>query len=104
MADKDVAGVVGGGGRAPGRWRGATIIATSLPVPRALAGRGPRRRPGAPRAPARPCASSRTRRAALDLALDTARGPVVVAGSLYLVGDARARLVDDPALRDPVMH
>ncbi len=29
------------------------------------------------------------------------RGPVVVAGSLYLVGAARARLVDDPALRDP---
>jgi folylpolyglutamate synthase/dihydropteroate synthase len=31
-----------------------------------------------------------------------ARGPVVVAGSLYLVGAARAMLVDDPALRDPV--
>ena len=29
------------------------------------------------------------------------RGPVVVAGSLYLVGAVRARLVDDPALRDP---
>ena len=29
------------------------------------------------------------------------RGPVVVAGSLYLVGAARAPLVDDPALRDP---
>ena len=28
-------------------------------------------------------------------------GPTVVAGSLYLVGDVRARLVDDPALRDP---
>ena len=28
-------------------------------------------------------------------------GPVVVAGSLYLVGAARARLVDDPALDDP---
>ena len=39
--------------------------------------------------------------AALDLALDRAAGPVVVAGSLYLVGAARARLVDDPALRDP---
>jgi folylpolyglutamate synthase/dihydropteroate synthase len=41
--------------------------------------------------------------AALDTALASATGtgPVVVAGSLYLVGDARARLVDDPALRDP---
>jgi folylpolyglutamate synthase/dihydropteroate synthase len=40
--------------------------------------------------------------AALDLALAAAGGPIVVAGSLYLVGAARARLVDDPALRDPV--
>jgi folylpolyglutamate synthase/dihydropteroate synthase len=39
--------------------------------------------------------------AALELALRTGRGPVVVAGSLYLVGEARARLVDDEALRDP---
>ena len=43
--------------------------------------------------------------AALERALgDTAgrgpAGPVVVAGSLYLVGEVRARLVDDPALRD----
>jgi hypothetical protein len=30
------------------------------------------------------------------------RGPVVVAGSLYLVGAVRARLVDDPLLRDPI--
>ena len=28
-------------------------------------------------------------------------GPIVVAGSLYLVGAVRARLVDDPRLRDP---
>jgi len=27
-------------------------------------------------------------------------GPILVAGSLYLVGAVRARLVDDPALRD----
>jgi folylpolyglutamate synthase/dihydropteroate synthase len=39
---------------------------------------------------------------ALDLALGIDGGPVVVAGSLYLVGAARARLVDDPQLRDPV--
>ena len=29
-------------------------------------------------------------------------GPIVVAGSLYLVGAVRARLLDDPRLRDPV--
>ena len=40
--------------------------------------------------------------AALDLALAGPRGPVVVAGSLYLVGAVRARLVDDPLLRDPI--
>jgi dihydrofolate synthase/folylpolyglutamate synthase len=28
-------------------------------------------------------------------------GPIVIAGSLYLVGAIRARLVDDPQLRDP---
>ena len=38
---------------------------------------------------------------ALDRAMSTGRGPVVVAGSLYLVGAARARLVHDPALDDP---
>jgi folylpolyglutamate synthase/dihydropteroate synthase len=39
--------------------------------------------------------------AALELALDHAGGPIVVAGSLYLVGAIRAVLVDDPDLRDP---
>jgi folylpolyglutamate synthase/dihydropteroate synthase len=39
---------------------------------------------------------------ALDLALAAADGPIVVAGSLYLVGAVRARLIDDPLLRDPV--
>jgi hypothetical protein len=39
--------------------------------------------------------------AALEVALAEAEGPVVVAGSLYLVGLVRARLVDDPLLRDP---
>jgi dihydrofolate synthase/folylpolyglutamate synthase len=40
--------------------------------------------------------------AALERAIAAAPGPVVVAGSLYLVGLARGRLVDDPLLRDPV--
>jgi hypothetical protein len=39
--------------------------------------------------------------AALQLALEIGTGPIVVAGSLYLVGAVRGRLVDDPALRDP---
>jgi len=39
--------------------------------------------------------------AALDRALAGPPGPIVVAGSLYLVGAVRARLVDDPLLRDP---
>ncbi len=38
---------------------------------------------------------------ALDRALAAASGPIVVAGSLYLVGAARRRWVDDPLLRDP---
>jgi folylpolyglutamate synthase/dihydropteroate synthase len=40
-------------------------------------------------------------RGAVTAALAAAPGPVVVAGSLYLVGAARALLVDDPDLRDP---
>jgi len=40
--------------------------------------------------------------AALDAALEEGTGPVVVAGSLYLVGAARAILVSDPILQpDP---
>jgi folylpolyglutamate synthase/dihydropteroate synthase len=39
---------------------------------------------------------------ALQRALETAPGPVVVAGSLYLVGAVRARLVHEPLLEDPV--
>ncbi|MEO5941082.1 MAG: bifunctional folylpolyglutamate synthase/dihydrofolate synthase, partial [Candidatus Limnocylindrales bacterium] len=39
--------------------------------------------------------------AALDRILAGPPGPLVVAGSLYLVGAVRARLVDDPLLRDP---
>ena len=34
--------------------------------------------------------------AALDAALATGDGPIIVAGSLYLVGAARAILVSDP--------
>jgi dihydrofolate synthase/folylpolyglutamate synthase len=99
MADKDVDGVV----RAVAASRalaGARVVATSLDVPRAL--------------PAQDLANAWRRLSpelavsaepdperAIDGAIGAASGPVVVAGSLYLVGLARARLVDDPLLRDP---
>jgi hypothetical protein len=38
---------------------------------------------------------------AIERALAAGDGPIVIAGSLYLVGAARAHLVDDPELRDP---
>lgn len=102
MADKDVDGIVAAltGAAALGS---ARIIATQVDSPRAL--------------PADDLAA-RWRRAGSDAkveaipdvarALDAAlqaeggdAGPVVVAGSLYLVGEARRRWLDDPLLRDP---
>jgi folylpolyglutamate synthase/dihydropteroate synthase len=38
---------------------------------------------------------------ALDTALRAAEGPILVTGSLHLVGAVRARLVEDPELADP---
>jgi folylpolyglutamate synthase/dihydropteroate synthase len=79
---------------------GATIVCTALDLPRAmpasdLAGIWRVALPGGD------VRTAPTPYEALDLACAVGRGPVVVAGSLYLVGAARARLVDDPALRDP---
>ena len=102
-------------GRQGRRWRdrrlrgrstalaGATVVCTSLALPRALdaaelAARWRRQRPTAT------VLVEPDPLAALDRALTGAWvgiGPVVVAGSLYLVGAARGRLVDDPDLRDP---
>ena len=104
MADKDVTGVVaalaGSSALADAR-----IVATAVALPRAM--------------PADELASAWSRGVAgpggarrivvaepdVDLALDRILGgppgPIVVAGSLYLVGAVRARLVDDPLLRDP---
>ena len=100
MADKDVDGVIKSLLRAEAL-RDAAIVATSLNVPRAmpadeLAARWTAAGPGrlAVRALADPLA-------ALDATLAQGPGVTVVAGSLYLVGAVRARLVDDPALRDP---
>jgi dihydrofolate synthase/folylpolyglutamate synthase len=102
MSDKDVDGVVGAlaAARALG---GATVVCASLPVPRAMpaASLAARWRAGLPgsRILVEPDPL-----AALDRAFSNASsepGPIVVAGSLYLVGAARGRLVDDPDLRDP---
>jgi dihydrofolate synthase/folylpolyglutamate synthase len=98
MADKDVAGVLAALAASPVA-RAARVICTQVDLPRAL----PAERlaagwaavvPGSQPAVVRPVA------AALERALADAPGPVVVAGSLYLVGAGRALLVDDPELRD----
>jgi dihydrofolate synthase / folylpolyglutamate synthase len=99
MADKDVDGIVAALDRASAL-RGARIIATQVPGERALpaaelAARWRKARPGA-RIDALPDVG-----AALDAALDGAPGTIVVAGSLYLVGEARQRWLDDPRTRDP---
>ena len=99
MADKDVAGVIAAVARARSL-AGATVICTALDLPRALPAPdlAAAWRAGLPGGDVRVVPDADE---ALDLALREGRGPVVVAGSLYLVGAARARLVDDPALRDP---
>jgi dihydrofolate synthase/folylpolyglutamate synthase len=102
MADKDVDGVIRALASSPSL-AGATVVCTSLDVSRAipaadLAARWAAGMPAA-RVLAEPDAG-----AALDRAVSrpsAGAGPVVVAGSLYLVGVARARFVDDPELRDP---
>ena len=99
MADKDVEGVIAAACTARAL-AGATVVCTALDLPRAQ----PAEALAAAWRAALPSADVRVEPspdAALDLALATGHGPVVVAGSLYLVGAARARLVDDPALRDP---
>jgi dihydrofolate synthase/folylpolyglutamate synthase len=103
MADKDVDGVVAAILRAAAL-DGATVICTAVPGGRAmpaeaLAERWRRVARDAPHPPATVAVEPDPIRA-LERALD-ASGPVVVAGSLYLVGVARGRLVDDPDLRDP---
>jgi folylpolyglutamate synthase/dihydropteroate synthase len=102
MADKDVDGVIGAlvASRA---LAGARILATAVDQPRAmpadeLAGRWRRLASAAGIATVE---ATRGTAEALDRAVSEAPGPVVVAGSLYLVGVARGRFVDDPGLRDP---
>jgi dihydrofolate synthase/folylpolyglutamate synthase len=99
MADKDVTGIAEALARATAI-RGARIIATRVDLPRAMAAAelaGTWRR-AAPHAIV--TAVEHVDRA-LDAALATGSGLIVVAGSLYLVGEARRRWVDDPTVRDP---
>ena len=99
MSDKDVEGVLRAVAASPAL-ADAEVICTAVDLPRALA---PEALAAVWRA-ALPDARVHVvpgTGAALERALRDGRGPVVVAGSLYLVGDIRTRLVDDPALRDP---
>lgn len=100
MADKDVDGVITGIASARAM-RGATVLATSVDLPRALP-------PGDLAASWRRLAPDvaevsvvRDPVAAVDRAIGRGPGLTIVAGSLYLVGAVRAHLVDDPRLEDP---
>jgi dihydrofolate synthase/folylpolyglutamate synthase len=99
MVDKDVTGTARALASVAGLG-GARIIATRVDLPRAM--------PAEALAatwrtilPASRVESIPDVGRALDAAVRGAAGPVVVAGSLYLVGEARRRWVDDPLLRDP---
>ncbi len=101
MADKDVDGLVAALGTSRSL-AGARVIATAVPGGRAMSPEALAARWQAA-FPAADVQTAADPAAALDRAVTTADGPVVVAGSLYLVGAARARLVDDPELRDPAV-
>ena len=99
MADKDVDGVIRAVSGAAAL-EGARVICTAPVGGRALPADQLAARWRA--ATGRPAETAPDPRAALDAALSTGSGPVFVAGSLYLVGAARAQLVDDAQLRpDP---
>ncbi len=98
MADKDVAGVLAALASSPVA-RAAKVVCTQVDLPRAqpaarLAKGWAAVVPGSRPEAVVPVA------AALERVLAEAPGPIVVAGSLYLVGEVRAILVDDPELDD----
>jgi dihydrofolate synthase / folylpolyglutamate synthase len=100
MADKDVDGIIDALAGASALL-GARIIATSLVAARAMPADelATRWRHLAPRVADVATVANPIEAVERASALG---GPVVVAGSLYLVGAVRAHLVDDPELRDPV--
>ena len=99
MADKDVDGIIRAL-RAADSLRGARIIATQIHLSRALPATAlaERWRVLAPELGVEAIADLD---AALRRSLAVGSGPVIVAGSLYLVGEARRRWHDDPLLHDP---
>jgi folylpolyglutamate synthase/dihydropteroate synthase len=104
MADKDIAATVRAM-VASASLEAATVVCTAVDAPRALAPDALAeawRTGGRAAGRALTVEAAATLEAALERVLGSGDGPVVVAGSLYLVGDARRRLVDDPLLRDPV--
>jgi dihydrofolate synthase/folylpolyglutamate synthase len=99
MGDKDVDGMIEALGAA-GAMRDARVICTRPEGGRALdpatlAERWRTLAPVVASVSVRPGAGE-----AIDEAIASAPGPIVVAGSLYLVGDVRGRLLPDPALDD----
>jgi dihydrofolate synthase/folylpolyglutamate synthase len=98
MADKDVDGMIAA--LAADGLRGARIVCTSprggraLPAS-ALAERWRTLASDVDRVSIRPDPAE-----ALEEAIASAPGPIVVAGSLYLVGEVRGRLLPDPSLDD----
>ncbi len=101
MSDKDVDGLIGALAGASAL-SDARVICTAVPAPRALAPDALATRWREVAGDGRTVTAARDVAAALQAAFGGgSRGPIVVAGSLYLVGEVRARLVDDPALRDP---
>ena len=100
MADKDVAGVLSALAASPAA-RAARVLCTEVALPRALSATSLARGWAAVAPGSRPEVVTPPERA-LEQALREARGPIVVAGSLYLVGVVRALLVNDPLLRDPL--
>ena len=99
MADKDAAGVVAALSAAAAL-AGASVVCTSLALTRAMPAADLAAHWRANGAAPRAIEVEPDPLAAVDRALE-GPGPVVIAGSLYLVGMARAQLVDDPDLRDP---
>ena len=99
MADKDVDGIIAALDRSSAL-RDARIIATQVPGDRALPAGDLARRWQLAR-PSATVVAIPDVAAALDRALAEAPGTIVVAGSLYLVGEARRRWLDDPTTRDP---
>jgi len=101
MGDKDVEGVLRALAAAPSL-AGARVVATQVEGPRALPAAGLAARWAAVAgARSGPVVVIPEPAAAVAEAVAGAEGPVVVAGSLYLVGAARALVIDDPDLRDP---